>query len=272
MSVATPSQLRQFLQEHHTAPRKTLSQNFLIDQNIIKKIIVAAGIQENDFVLEIGPGAGALTEALVGARAKVVAVEKDSVLAKALTRLPILVYEEDFMDFSLNKIQEGTKIVANLPYHLTTPILTRILNQYPKITQVTVMVQKEVADRMKAEPGSKEYGALSIFCQFFADVSSTFLVKNSCFYPRPKIDSCVITFKLRKGRIQLDEEKFFRFTRQLFSMRRKMIKVSLKQLYQKDLTDVLTAQGINPCLRIETLSLNEMIILFQCVDDKDSFK
>lgn len=265
-SVANPSQLRQFLEQLNIKPRKDLSQNFLIDLNIVKKIVSSASIAENDSVLEIGPGAGALTEALVEAGVKLIAVEKDPILAKALSRFPsIQLFQEDFLKFSLENLPEGTKVVANLPYHLTTPMLTRILNQYPRITQVTVMVQKEVAERIKAKHATKAYGALSLFCQFFSDIESCFIVKNSCFYPRPKVDSAVVTFRLHEGLAQINHEHFFRFTRQLFSMRRKMLKASLKQLYQKDFADLLQSEGIDPTFRVEVLSLEEVITLFQCI-------
>lgn len=259
------SELRQFLEQLNIKPRKGLSQNFLIDQNIVKKILLSAKIRENDAVLEIGPGAGALTEALVERGVKLIAVEKDPILAKALSRFPIEVYQEDFMEFSLDRLPQGTKVVANLPYHLTTPILVRLLDQYPRIHQVTIMVQKEVAERMRAVAGSEHYGALSLFCEFFAEFESIFFVNKSCFYPKPKVESAVVTFRLHKGKAEIDQELFFRFTRELFSKRRKMVSTSLKQLYHQDLSHEIKGCGIDPTLRVEVLSLEKVLTLFRCV-------
>lgn len=271
-----PTDLRRFLTSMGIQPKKGLSQNFLIDGNIIRKIVTTADIHANDIVLEIGPGPGALTEALLDANATVIAVEKDKMLAQALERLQkdnrkLAIYCDDIMDFPLEKellphIDKGKKIkvVANLPYHLTTPILTMLIPRYDLISSLTVMMQEEVAKRITAQPGNKDYGSISIFLQYYSSPHYAFTISHHCFYPQPKIDSAVVTFTLEQPPKDIDENSLFQITRTAFEQRRKMLKNSLKDLYSHDaISNALQKIGCNPQARPEELSLEQYILLYK---------
>lgn len=265
--VYQPSELQKFLHEIGAAPKKGLSQNFLIDGNIVRKIVKTAQVSANDAVVEIGPGPGALTAALLDAKALVTAVEKDTKFAAALTRLQtpdhrLTVIEGDFLKIDLQKLPPRCKVVANLPYNITTPILSRLVPLRQQIESLTIMVQKEFADRMCAKAGSADYSSLSVFLQFYCDISYGFTVEPSCFYPRPKVRSSVVVLKLKRPPQVSSEERFFQMVRSAFQMRRKMLRVSLKKLYP----DIETKIGENSKKRPEELSLNDFLLLFQKVE------
>lgn len=237
MSIYKPSELMQFLQMLGIGPQKRLSQNFLLDRNIIDKIIAASQVSPKDFVLEIGPGPGSLTEALLEKEAQVFAVEKDPILANALSRLRVgertlHIYCEDILKFSIENLKTlwtaKGKIIANLPYHITTPIITMLLPMNDLFSSMTVLVQEEVARRFTAAPGSKEYGSITIFLNFYSKPSYAFTVSNKCFYPQPKVQSAVVKFELRKPPAISDQEGFFTLVHTGFEQRRKMLRSSLK--------------------------------------------
>lgn len=258
-SVYRPSNLKVFLEELKTFPKKSLSQNFLIDGNILDKIIQTADIQPGESVLEIGPGPGALTERLVEKGAKVIAVEKDSIFAHALKRLPIEVHEADILTFDFDAdIQAKTKVLSNLPYHLTTPILSLLLPRHDLFSTLTVMVQAEVAKRMVAKPKTADYSSLTLFLQFYAETKLVFKVSRHCFYPEPKVDSACVHLTL-KGPAS-SSPHFFTLTRTAFSHRRKMLRSSLKSLYP-EIESLLASLHINPKARPEELSLQDFIHL-----------
>jgi 16S rRNA (adenine1518-N6/adenine1519-N6)-dimethyltransferase len=262
-----PSELKKLLYEIGAFPKKGLSQNFLIDGNIVRKIVKTAGVEKNNPVLEIGPGPGALTEALLEAGASVIAVEKDAKFAEALKRLQspdnhLTIYQEDFLKFDLSTIPKNTKVVANLPYHITTPILSRLIPLYNTFTSITVMVQKEVASRMCAKAGEKEYGSLSLFLQFYCNITYGFTVEPTCFYPRPKVRSSVVKLTLKKPPDVSSEERFFLMMRTAFQMRRKMLLVSLKELYP----EIETVIGEESKKRPEELSLDDFLRFFEKIE------
>ena len=270
-----PSQLCQFLSSIGTNPKKGLSQNFLIDGNIVRKIVQQAEIKPDELVLEIGPGPGALTEELLRCGARVVAVEKDKLLADKLKRLnsdesKLTIFSQDIMQFDLyhemNKLSHGSKIkvVANLPYHLTTPILAMLIKHRDLISSVTVMVQEEVGRRMSAEVGTKDFSSLSIFLDFFTDVKYCFKVKNSCFYPVPKIDSCIVQLKLKKPPLEeADFEGYFKLVRTAFQQKRKMIRSSLSASYDiKDLTTAFEKCNIKAETRPQNLTVENFVDLY----------
>ena len=272
-----PSDLRAFLQGKGIKPKKGLSQNFLIDGNIIQKIIRTAQVNPNDLIIEIGPGPGALTQALLEAGAHVIAIEKDRSLADDLKRLQtqdqrLTILCEDALLISLEGLlqKKTAKIVANLPYQITTPLLTTLLPLYPAITSITVMVQKEFADRLKAKPHSEEYSSITLFLEFYAHLSSHFTVNPSCFYPKPSVHSSVIHCALHKP--PLPEEKiasFFELTRTAFQQRRKMIKVSCKKLAPSLLIEnALSQLNLPITARPEELSLSHFLDLFALLWDK----
>jgi len=258
------SELIPFLKKIDAKPKKSLSQNFLIDPNIVRKIVHTADISPGDIVLEIGPGPGALTSVLLDAGAKVFAIEKDTLFAKELSRFQtpdrrLKVFEADVLDFDLKTLPLPLKVVANLPYHITTPILEKIFS-HPFIS-LTLMVQKEVAVRMAAKEGSKDYGCLSLFVQFYTTPNGLFKVPPSCFYPQPKVDSSVIRLDSR-NLPPISPDLFFPLVRKAFQQRRKMISSSLQPLYSADqIREGLLSSGISKTARPEELSFSQWVEL-----------
>lgn len=225
MTLSCPSQLFLFLNKIEARPNKRLSQNFLIDGNIVRKIVDAAEIQAGDAVLEIGPGPGALTQELLRRGARCFAVEKDALFARELTRLGNLtVYEEDFMTFPLrDRLQGPLKLVANLPYHLTSPILGKICEASDLFTSATVMVQKEVAARMVGV----EKGPLSLFLSVYSNPSFAIkFISRNCFTPVPNVDSSVVHLEFKKP-LLANPQPFLNWARKAFQQRRKMLRSTL---------------------------------------------
>lgn len=279
MPLYKPSELATYLDSLGIRPKKGLSQNFLLDGNIIRKIVESAGVSKESLVMEVGPGPGALTEALLGTGAHILAIEKDRALAAALKTHPdfdqkrLDVCCEDILTFPFEeKLREHTsfdpekrcQLVANLPYHLTTPIMTRFIPRTDLFSSVTVMVQDEVAKRFVAKPGTKEYGAITLFLNFYSTPHYAFKVSSHCFYPKPKVDSAVVVFNLKQPPAGVDRESFFKLTRTAFSQRRKMLTSSLGKLYAKDsIKDALAAQNLLPTARPEELSLEQFLALYK---------
>ncbi len=269
MSLYKPTALKAFLESIGAAPIKFLSQNFLIDGNIVRKIVHFAEVKKGDHVLEIGPGPGVLTEELLSQGASVVAVEKDRKFAAALSRLQtsdnrLQVFENDVLKWDPKlHLKAQTKLIANLPYNITTPILTHFLPHRELFQTITVMVQKEVGERLVAKPGSKTYGSLSVFVQFYSDPVKGFIVEPTCFYPAPKVQSAVVQFRLKTPPIP-DDHKFFEMTRCAFGQRRKMVLSTLKKQYQPELVEEgLRKIGKGLKVRPEELSLADFLVLFQ---------
>lgn len=262
------SELISFLKKIDAKPKKSLSQNFLVDPNILSKIVRTAAIGHGDAVLEVGPGPGALTNALLAAGARVFAVEKDRLFARELSRLQtpdrrLAVFEADFLEFDLASLPSPLKIVANLPYHITAPILEKVFDLPTRFTSLTIMVQKEVADRLTAKPGGKTYGSLSVFAQFFTQPAACFKVPASCFYPAPKVDSSVLRLDFLSPPA-VDRPAFFSLVRKAFQQRRKMLSTSLQPLFSSDrIKQALSQIGLSPDLRPEKLSLPNWLSLYQ---------
>lgn len=271
MPIYKPTELLDFLRDLGVNPKKALSQNFLIDGNIIRKIVSMAKVTEDDIVLEIGPGPGSLTEALLETGARVIAVEKDAVLAKALERLKsptrrLEVYCADILEFPIEDFCNGKKIkvIANLPYNITTPIIAKLIPRHDLFQSLTLMVQDEVAKRFTAKPGTSEYSSFTIFLNFYSTPSYSFGVSKNCFYPIPRVESAIVTLELKEAAKVSSEEKFFKMTRTSFEHRRKMLRASLKELYTSDaITKSLTDLNMNPLARPEELSLEQFIRLFE---------
>lgn len=270
--IYRPKDLRFFLNELGIKPKKRLSQNFLIDGNIIHKIIAFAEVKKGDVILEIGPGPGALTQALLAAGAHVVAIEKDAAFAKTLSRLQtedhrLTVIEDNALVVQLeNLLEKKAKLIANLPYHLTTPILSKLAPMHKQFESLTVMVQKEVAGRFVAPCGSKDYSSFSVFLQFYSQPIYGFTVQPTCFYPRPKIKSAVVKLILKKPPPLVSVDDFFKMVRTAFQKRRKMARVSLKELYGTEIiSSALESIGKDPFVRPEELSLDDFLRLFQIV-------
>lgn len=259
MPLSSISQLLEFLNSLGVKPKKGLSQNFLVDGNIIRKIIAEAAIGEGDQVLEIGPGPGALTEALLDKGAHVFAVEKDLIYANALKRFPkVVVFAEDILKFDFSQLPSNCKVVSNLPYHLTAPILGLLAPQYRLFTQIAVMVQHEVAQRMVASPKTKDYGALTLFLNFYTTVKYAFKVSRSCFYPQPKVDSAVVSLFLKEPP-DVDAALFFQMVHRAFGQRRKMITSTLGA----SVGPLLMQLNENPQSRPEELSLDTFLAIYR---------
>ncbi|MBS0620300.1 MAG: ribosomal RNA small subunit methyltransferase A [Verrucomicrobia bacterium] len=271
-NVYKPSELRAFLKKEGVYAKKALSQNFLIDRNILDKIVRLAGVEAGDRVVEIGPGPGALTEALLRKGAHVIAIEMDSHFAPLLERLQtsdhrLQILQADALEQSFEKLFPGSsyKVVANLPYHITTPLLVKLLPLYPKIQSLTIMVQKEFAERMLAKPGNKDYSSFTLFTQFYSNPGGHFLVSPTCFYPQPRVQSAVVLCALCIPPLPAHEQDpFFELVRSCFQKRRKMVKTALKPLYPS-IEKALISSGLNPETRPEDLSLEQFIALFRAV-------
>lgn len=253
---------------------KNLGQNFLIDDTVLEDIVEGAEVSKDDFIIEIGPGVGTLTRELLKKSKKVCSIELDSDL------IPILEEElKEFDNFQLihkdalkikfDEIigeEKSVKVVANLPYYVTTPIIVRLLKENYKFHSLTIMIQKEVAERIDAEPGGKEYGSLSVLVQYYCNTKIIRRVSPESFIPQPKVDSIVIRLdRLSKPRVEVkDEELFFKVARQSFNMRRKTLRNAVKSLGIIDsnkIEEAFQLANIDPQRRGETLSIEEFAAL-----------
>ncbi len=265
------SELLAFLTAQGRRPNRKLSQNFLIDKNIVAKIIKTAGIFPGDQVLEIGPGPGSLTLGLLEAGASVTAVEMDPVFARELPRFQtsdkrLQSIHADFLKFDLSSLRAPIKVVANLPYHITTPILEILIEASPLFESMTVMVQSELADRMTAQAGSKAMSSLTLFLQFYTHWKTSFKVSSESFYPKPSVDSKVIQFIFQKPPLS-DPKPFFLLVRKAFQQRRKMIRVSLSEVFTESLLlEALEAAQAKPTARPEELSLPQWLLFYGIIE------
>ncbi|GIO88283.1 ribosomal RNA small subunit methyltransferase A [Paenibacillus faecis] len=274
--VATPRRTKEIIQRHGFSFKKSLGQNFLIDQNILGKIVGAAELDKSKGALEIGPGIGALTEKLAQQAGRVAAVEIDQrllpILEEVLEPYPqVHVIHGDVLKLDLHalfasefKACEKVSVVANLPYYVTTPILMKLLEAGLPLENIVVMIQKEVAERMAAGPGGKEYGSLSIAVQYYSEPELVCIVPHSVFIPQPNVESAVIRLKVRSAPpVAVAEEAFFfEVVQAAFAQRRKTISNNLKSRFfpgegRERLESLLAEAGIEPSRRAETLSLEE---------------
>ena len=251
-------------------PRRSLGQHFLIDKNIVHKIVRLAELQPGETVLEIGPGRGILTEALLDSSGLVVAVELDAALCAHLRatlgrRSNFRLVEGDALTFEYAQVPSPFLVVANLPYYVSTPLLFRLLEDRRRIDRLVLMLQEEVVARLAAAPGGKDYGALSIAAQFYCEVRQAFRVPPTCFRPKPQVGSAVVVLTpLRKPRVSVaDEAFFFRIVRAGFAHRRKALPNSLRdEGFEGGPTAAALEQaGIDPRRRAETLSIEEFAAL-----------
>jgi 16S rRNA (adenine1518-N6/adenine1519-N6)-dimethyltransferase len=246
--------------------KKSLGQNFLKDPHYLSKIVDAARIGPSDQVLEIGPGLGHMTRILSERAEKVLALELDERLIPILRtdfadKPNVSIVQIDALEYQYAALPGTWKVVANLPYYISTPIIQLLLEHRARFTSLTLMLQKEVAERIAAEPGGKEYGYLSILVQLYAAPRIEFTVPPGAFTPQPEVDSSVITLRMRdKPAVLLKDERFFfQVVKAVFSQRRKTLRNGLKQLTlpKEKLNDVLLQTGIDLGRRAETLSMEE---------------
>ncbi|KEH94289.1 16S rRNA (adenine(1518)-N(6)/adenine(1519)-N(6))-dimethyltransferase RsmA [Clostridium massiliodielmoense] len=258
------------VQKYNFKFTKSLGQNFLTDQNVLDDIVNGSNVCEEDFVIEIGPGVGTLTKELLKKAKRVCAIELDSdlipILTEELKGFPNFeLIHKDALKVDFNELigdEKSVKVVANLPYYVTTPIIARLLKEGYKFKSLTIMIQKEVAERIASEPNCKEYGALSILVQYYCDTEILRKVPPTCFIPQPKVDSIIIKLdRLDEPRVKVkDKELFFKIVRQSFNMRRKTLRNAIKSLGEvsgENIEKVFNDAGIDPRRRGETLSLQE---------------
>ena len=261
MSIANISYVKKTLGELRA--KKRFGQNFLIDANIVDRI--AAGACSKDLkTIEIGPGLGALTEMLLKYSREVDAYEIDrdmyAILNEGIQDKRLHVYLQDFLDVDLSQYKEEVNICGNLPYYVTTPILFKIFESELDFRKITVMVQKEVSDRLHASTGSEDYSALSIEVQYLFDVKLEMNISKEVFYPKPQVDSAVISFTPVRERDREFEKSFFTLVKNCFRMRRKTLYNNLKDLYDADLLqEMFTELNMDPSVRAQQLSLEEFL-------------
>ena len=277
MKLYSPSTIAEIRERHNFQLSKSLGQNFITDRGVIEKIAEGAGIAEGDLVIEIGPGIGVLTAEAAKYAAKVVAIEIDKKLIPILEETlsgydNVEVINQDVLKTNLNEIIEeqrracsfsaGVKIIGNLPYYITTPIIMSILENSVDAESITIMMQKEVADRIKASPGNKIYGAISVAVQYYCEVEQVASVPKEVFVPRPKVDSSVLKLSVRKKKpVELiDEKSLFACIKAGFGQRRKTLLNSLTGVYgtsKDDVRAILEKAEIDPARRAETLNIQE---------------
>ena len=273
MDLGNPRIIQQIIKEQNFAVQKKYGQNFLVDTNILEGIVYAAEITKDDVVLEIGPGMGSLTQYLLEAAKEVIAVEVDKMLIpilkdnlKEYDNLTLI--HGDVLKLDLDEILKGqrVKVVANLPYYITTPIVMELLEKQENIESITVMVQKEVAQRMQEGPGSKSYGALSLAVQFYSKPEIVLNVSKHCFLPKPDVDSAVIKldiYKKEERPVQAKDAEFmFCLIRAAFNQRRKTLLNALSndagtKIPKEKTLEALSKMGKSESIRGEALTLQE---------------
>jgi 16S rRNA (adenine1518-N6/adenine1519-N6)-dimethyltransferase len=283
--IATAEGTKEILNKYPFIFQKRFGQNFLIDPHVLNKIITSANITKEDYVIEIGPGIGSVTQALLETAKKVISVEIDNQLIPILNEQfksyeNFLLIHKDIMKINLKELIESeclnkkVKVVANLPYYITTPIIMMLLEEELPIESITVMVQKEVAQRLAAVPGTKQYGAITVAVNYYADTYLVANVPRNCFMPRPNVDSAVIKLTLKDNQDFMvhDKKQMFRIVKAAFLQRRKTL---LNTLYEnanldldKDtLKTLLDESKIGSSTRGETLSLEDFARLSNYIDE-----
>ncbi len=285
-TLGIPQNTIEVLQKYHFNFQKKFGQNFLIDTHVLEKIIASAGVTQEDFVLEIGPGIGTMTQYLCESAREVVAVEIDQnlipILQDTLSAYDnVTVINEDILKLDIAKLARERnggnpiKVVANLPYYITTPIIMGLFESHVPIESITVMVQKEVADRMQVGPGTKDYGALSLAVQYYAKPEIVANVPPNCFMPRPNVGSAVIRLT-RHDTVPVDvedEKLMFAIIRASFNQRRKTLANGLSnapgiRLSKEEIQESITELGVPATIRGEALTLQQFAELSNIIKHK----
>lgn len=282
-TLGIPQNTIEILKKYNFNFQKKFGQNFLIDTHVLDKIMEAAGITKDDFVLEIGPGIGTMTQYLCENAREVVAVEIDKnlipILSDTLSAYDnVTVINKDILKLDLNQLAKERnggrpiKVVANLPYYITTPIIMGLFESHVPLESITVMVQREVADRMQVGPGTKDYGALSLAVQYYARPEIATHVPPNCFMPRPNVGSAVIKLICHeKPPVEVEDEKLmFKVIRASFNQRRKTLQNGLNNspeiaLPKEQITEVIKEAGLPAAVRGEALTLEQFAALSNCI-------
>ena len=282
--LSSHSATMDLVKKHGFKFTKSLGQNFLIDDNIVDKIVAGAGIGPGDKIIEVGPGIGTLTREMASRAQNLMAVEIDKNLIPILEDTlgdydNVKIVNEDIIKADIRGLIDENlgggpvKLVANLPYYITTPIIMRFLEENINVTDIVVMVQKEVAERMNAQPGGKDFSALSVAVQYYCDTEIVAKVPRHLFVPQPNVDSIVIALRVRPERKYKvdDEDLYFKVVKAAFGQRRKTLLNSISSmgnLAKDQVKEALEEAGIDPKRRGETLSLDEFAILSNVIGNK----
>ena len=271
-----PVEIRQLAEELHLTPTKKLGQNFVHDPNTVRRIVAAAQLEDSDVVMEVGPGLGSLTLGLIDTASHVIALEIDQRLAGRLSttvvqRAPgylerLTVRNVDALQVTQDDVPyQPTALVANLPYNVSVPVLLHLLEEFPSIARVLVMVQKEVADRLAAKPGSKIYGVPSVKAAFYGDVSRAGTIGKHVFWPAPNIESGLVRIDVTSAYHRALRGPVFMLVDAAFAQRRKTLRSTLARVFGSpaEAEDALLAAGIDPGLRGEALSVDDYVRLAQ---------
>jgi len=253
--------------------KKSLGQNFLIDNNIINKISDNINAKEDDLIIEIGPGMGALTKKLKSKNANLICYEIDTDMKPYLNALEDDKTKIIYGDILLSNIKDDVKdlsynniyIVGNLPYYITTPIIKFLINLKLDVKEMIFMVQEEVADRFSAKEGNKEYGSISLFLKYYFNVEKLFKVSKKCFDPIPKVESAIIKFSERNNKLKLDEEKYFKLINDAFKMKRKTLKNNLKEYDFEKIKNILNRYNLDETVRAEQLSEEIFVEIYNVI-------
>ena len=268
----SPKKMTELLDQNDFKFKKKFGQNFIVDQNVIDKIIEKSCIDKNTMVIEIGPGAGSLTYKLTSVSKNVLCYQVDTSLKEILADTlndynNVLVKYEDFLKADVSNDINGYNfdklyVVANLPYYITTPIIMKIIEDKVNVDKIVVMVQKEVGDRFKAVPGSRDYGSLSVYLNYYFDVVKVMDISRNIFIPKPNVDSIVVEFRRKKEKFNLkNKDLFFKLVRDSFNQKRKNIRNNLKNYDLNIIEDILKKYGYDLSVRAENLSIDIFVDL-----------
>lgn len=250
--------------------KKSLGQNFLHDKNIIEKIVTCNDITEKDLIIEIGPGKGALTKELKRYNSNIICYEIDERMKPILSELEnkkLKVIYGDFLKKEINddlgKVNyENLYVIGNLPYYITTPIIEKVIDSKIPLSTMTIMVQKEVADRFLAMPKTKQYNSLTIYLNYYFDIEKVCLVKNTCFNPVPKVDSAVVKFVRKENKYKVvNEEVFFKLINDSFRFKRKTLKNNLSNYDWNKIKEILLNNNYNESVRAEEIDINTFVLI-----------
>ncbi|MDA2977876.1 MAG: 16S rRNA (adenine(1518)-N(6)/adenine(1519)-N(6))-dimethyltransferase RsmA [Actinomycetota bacterium] len=270
--LLNPTEIRELAAKLGLKPTKKLGQNFVIDQNTVEKIVRTSNVSKDSIVLEVGPGLGSLTLALMATGAKVIAVEIDERLAELLPNTAkakgfgesqLIVINKDALEISKSDVNNPDVLVANLPYNVSVPVIIHILETFPSIKNYLVMVQSEVADRLAASPGSRTYGSPSVKLQWYAEVSKAGSISRNVFWPVPNVDSDLVQLHRRNNVDESIRKELFAVVDAAFSQRRKMLRSALSSMCggSEKASEILESVQIDPRLRGEALNVSDYVRL-----------